>query len=590
MASKAAELLLRIKETGSEALDKVSASFDLIKQAATAAFAIVSAVIIKSIDEYKDQELAVNKLSQAMVNQGVYSTQLKNAYLEQANALAQLSTYGDEQIVNAQAVLQGYLGQTKVSRELTQATLDLAAAKGIDLTTAADMVGKAIGTSTNALARQGIEVTTNASQTQKLSEVIDQLNGKFAGQAQAATQGLGSINLLKKSVGEIAEAIGERLAPIVTNFALQLNKWASDQSNINAVVNTFIGTLKVLAQAGTIIYGVFDTVSKLIATELAMAFETVSLILDGKFKQAFEVQKTRMTSHIENTLGAYQSMTDRLKTIDDMFLVNKQETLAKEEQLIADSNARKSQAQSDFRAQESVKKMEQDLANQELEMQLLAASEERRAMVELDSKIKAQQQILAATTNAQQKLAAQQEIFRLNEQKKELMMDEARIANQKSTFATIATLSRSNNSTLAAIGKAAGITQIAIDTPVAISKALAAFPPPFNFAAAGLVGAAMAAQAAQIAGVPLAEGGIVLPRPGGTQAVIGEAGQAEAVIPLDRANEFGLGGGGGQVNITFTGPVLGDQVQAREFAMVIDRELLKMRRNNESVAFDSGVI
>jgi hypothetical protein len=37
----------------------------------------------------------------------------------------------------------------------------------------------------------------------------------------------------------------------------------------------------------------------------------------------------------------------------------------------------------------------------------------------------------------------------------------------------------------------------------------------------------------------LAEGGIVLPRPGGTIARIGEAGQAEAVIPLDRFGSMG---------------------------------------------------
>jgi hypothetical protein len=87
--------------------------------------------------------------------------------------------------------------------------------------------------------------------------------------------------------------------------------------------------------------------------------------------------------------------------------------------------------------------------------------------------------------------------------------DKDRIANQKDTFSTIATLSSSNNDVLAGIGKAAGITQIAIDTPVAISKALAAFPPPLNFAAAGLVGVAMAAQAARIAGINFEEGGIV---------------------------------------------------------------------------------
>jgi hypothetical protein len=39
----------------------------------------------------------------------------------------------------------------------------------------------------------------------------------------------------------------------------------------------------------------------------------------------------------------------------------------------------------------------------------------------------------------------------------------------------------------------------------------------------------------------LAEGGIVLPRPGGVLANIAEAGQAEAVIPLDRLGRFGQG-------------------------------------------------
>ena len=42
----------------------------------------------------------------------------------------------------------------------------------------------------------------------------------------------------------------------------------------------------------------------------------------------------------------------------------------------------------------------------------------------------------------------------------------------------------------------------------------------------------------------LAAGGIIKPTVGGTDVTIGEAGQPEAVIPLNRAGEFGLGGGG----------------------------------------------
>lgn len=46
-----------------------------------------------------------------------------------------------------------------------------------------------------------------------------------------------------------------------------------------------------------------------------------------------------------------------------------------------------------------------------------------------------------------------------------------------------------------------------------------------------------------------AEGGIVKPTPGGTRAIIGEAGQAEAVIPLSRSAlaQYGLGGHGGDI-------------------------------------------
>jgi hypothetical protein len=48
-------------------------------------------------------------------------------------------------------------------------------------------------------------------------------------------------------------------------------------------------------------------------------------------------------------------------------------------------------------------------------------------------------------------------------------------------------------------------------------------------------------------GFKLAAGGVVMPRPGGTLATIGEAGQAEAVIPLDRLDKMMGGGRGGSV-------------------------------------------
>ncbi len=55
----------------------------------------------------------------------------------------------------------------------------------------------------------------------------------------------------------------------------------------------------------------------------------------------------------------------------------------------------------------------------------------------------------------------------------------------------------------------------------------------------------------------LADGGIVMPRPGGVLAMLAEAGQPEAVIPLDR---LGSMGGGSNVNITINAGVGTDPV------------------------------
>ncbi len=74
--------------------------------------------------------------------------------------------------------------------------------------------------------------------------------------------------------------------------------------------------------------------------------------------------------------------------------------------------------------------------------------------------------------------------------------------------------------------------------------------------------------------VRLAEGGIVRPTPGGTSAVIGEAGQAEAVIPLTARNLAMMGGGGSGVTVVINGSVLSDE---RKIATAVRDAVLNQR-------------
>lgn len=75
---------------------------------------------------------------------------------------------------------------------------------------------------------------------------------------------------------------------------------------------------------------------------------------------------------------------------------------------------------------------------------------------------------------------------------------ELRLANASSTFGALAQLSQSGNSKLAAIGKAAAVAQATIDGYVAVQKALASGPPPWNFIQAAAVGVMTGVQVAGI--------------------------------------------------------------------------------------------
>jgi hypothetical protein len=156
----------------------------------------------------------------------------------------------------------------------------------------------------------------------------------------------------------------------------------------------------------------------------------------------------------------------------------------------------------------------------------------------------------------------------------------------------LAKMQDSKHKELAAIGKAAAIVNIGIDTArgaIAAYTSLAGIPivgPALGAVAAAALVAYGAEQVSRVNSQHLAEGGIVRATPGGILATIGEGGKDEAVIPLDDDRASGLGS---KYVINVYGGMLGTAEDARQFAEVLDRELLAMRRSGSSVSFDSGL-
>lgn len=591
MAKGEATLWLRIKTAGEEALSKMGGLLKGIGEIGTVAFGALSLIATKAIHDFREQEEATNSLTRAMINNGTYTKELKDEYLAQASALQKLTTFGDEQIIAAQASLAQQAGGIKITQELTMAILDFAEAQKMDAASAANLVGKSIGTATNALGRYGIEINTSATESEKMSQALEGLNRKFGGQAAAATDGLGALKQLNNVVSDLFEVLGERLAPVINLASRYFTTLASDTSQTAGSMDALVTVFQFVSKVGTTLTNMLLLLGDTIGIGLAASVEGVSALMSGEFSKAKDIVAMGYDSMKEAALTRTEDTNNALLAIDAAFSQKKEENNQAELAKLKDALQKKAEVKLLHDQETRTKELEKLIADQEIEMGILAANEEQKSKAILDAQIKREQLKLQNATTANAKLAATEEIHRLNELKKQQVADEAMKAARAQTLSTIATLQNEGNATLAAAGKAAALMQIAIATPPAVAEAIkwgtAVGGPPGGIIAGGLIYTAMGAQAAKVAGIPLAEGGIVKARPGGIQATIGEGGQDEAVIPLDKAGQFG--GGGNTIIINSYGGMLGSPSEAYEFAKAVDRNLLELRRNNESVAFDSGV-
>jgi len=192
---------------------------NMAKSAALAAGAYFGARMLlngikQSIDLFAKQELAEKKLEAAL---GKTSQKLLN----QAKAIQQVTMFGDEQVIEAQALIGSFVKEEEAIAAATKATLDLAAAKGMELTVAADLVSKTLGSSTNALSRYGIEVTGAVGSTERLESLTGNLADVFGGQATAQADTLaGAMAQMNNALGDTQETIGEALEPLMKSFAV----------------------------------------------------------------------------------------------------------------------------------------------------------------------------------------------------------------------------------------------------------------------------------------------------------------------------------------------------------------------------------
>jgi len=235
--------------------DKARAAINGVAKAGLVMGAALAAAAYKAAQAAGIQERAELTLAQAMQQAGTYTKAAFEHNKDYAASLQTMTEYGDEAILGVQKMLTNFGVEGVMLDKLTQSTLDLASAKGMDLRAAADLVSKSVGSTTNALTRYGIAVEGDVGSTERLQMAVDNISKLFGGAAEAnAKTFLGAVNQLKNIIGDLWEDVGFKLLPVLkdyvkiikTDVVPKVKEWIDESGNIEKVIIRVVGVIRIV--------------------------------------------------------------------------------------------------------------------------------------------------------------------------------------------------------------------------------------------------------------------------------------------------------------------------------------------------------
>ena len=191
-----------------------------------------------------EQELAEKKL-EAVLKSTSHAAGMQADELKKLASSLQTSTmYGDEAIMGAESLMLTF---TKIGKDVfpdaIETVLNMSTAMGTDMQSSVIQLGKALNdpiAGISALSRVGVQLTDTQKEQIKAFEaagdtasaqkvILGELETQFGGLAKAAGDTMaGSMAKAKNAMGDVAEAIGDLLAPMIKGGADMLTKFAKD--------------------------------------------------------------------------------------------------------------------------------------------------------------------------------------------------------------------------------------------------------------------------------------------------------------------------------------------------------------------------
>jgi len=535
---------------GNLSANVATAALNKLAGAASAAFDVF---ITQGVAAAQRQEDAINGLNQALARQGTLTPEVSQEIQDFASELQRTTTVGDETALELFSLSAAFTDNVEKAKLATQAAVELSEVADISLTEATRRVGRAFQGSTEDISKFAPEIRnltkeqlaageaarilverlggTAASRLQTFSGVVQQTQNSFGDLQESIgfgiTQSRAIIDLIRKA-GESFASLTESVkvsADEFVNFAL---------GGVSLLIEGFGQLLKLpnlivqqVTAVGRVYAGLFETISS--GGDFSKLEEAIDSAYDptllGRFSQSLIETSESIDESIAKAekLGpAYNNVTNAVKglTAAQVQLQNEAQKIIRQQEAASTSQEEKLLEQLEVlreaKAEELIIEEEFQEAKREIEERIREQKEEQ-SVAEIDALISRNEQLLQVNDAFAQREIRQndkkiEQILKSEslsakkrleiEQKLEAGKQRVRaqeLAAVQGLFGALAQAAQLGGRESFEAFKAFSIVEATIAGILAVQRALASAPPPFNFIAAAGVGIATGVNIAKIA-------------------------------------------------------------------------------------------
>ena len=543
-------------------MDSLASKAKALGGAIGAAFAVgqLKSFAQDAVRAFGVQEQAVKAVEATLRTTGGTAGFTSKQLQKMASALQEATTSGDEEILkkvtNNLLTFGNIVGP--VFERAQAAALDLSAVLGQDLQSSTIQLGKALNDpikGITALSRVGIAFTEQQKQQIKtliesgkvmeaqgvILQEIEHFYGEAAEAMADTTQG--ALDQMKNAWGDTMEAIGEAITPVIVPAAKAIKSLSEQFSGLSPEMRTSIvvfGGVTVALAAVAAGVGVFIAVIGTMAGPLSLAVLAVASLTAGVIAltdamSALEDRSQASLTHEFNSVNkeldeVNRSLNEVIQTqqeiagSDGMFKGLRLQRVNKEMDGLLGRMSELKARKTELEGALLLKGWETTIETGMIKPVIDLGTESKRQAAEAKAALRALMQeyeqlgntglhLAEALRSPHEIMLSQQEALQAAFDQSKISAEQFGAAMQRATFVSagaylgMASDIAGSLSQVFGESKAFAIAQAIINTAEGVTKALAAYPPPFNFVAAAAVGAAGLAQVAAIRSTTKGGGG-----------------------------------------------------------------------------------